>query len=144
MWLSFRATGLNDEVMARYLDMSKDYGTPRERARAAGIREDMLKDEVMKLLNLSYDWLHSFLPFVLGKINRVSFGLLTDDEIKYAIASGPKFPKSRLLTAVPFVGKDAPSTRSEFSHPDIVVGLTVLAFRHGMYIALLFSLFVAV
>ena len=33
------------------------------------------------------------------------------------------------LTAVPFVGKDVPSTRSEFAHPDVVIGCTILAYR---------------
>ena len=71
----------------------------------------------------------------------------------------PTMPKSRSLTAVPFVGKDVPSERSEFAHPgislilaiilfsssivsfcittsipltviDIVIGLTILAFRY--------------
>ncbi|CAN0528892.1 unnamed protein product, partial [Ectocarpus sp. 12 AP-2014] len=39
-------------------------------------------------------------------------------------------PKSRKLLAVPFVGKDVPSRASEFSHPDVVVGLTILAYRY--------------
>ena len=39
-------------------------------------------------------------------------------------------PQNRKLLAVPFVGKDVPSKASEFSHPDIVIGLTILAYRH--------------
>ena len=31
---------------------------------------------------------------------------------------------------VPFVGKDVPSRASEFSHPDIVIGLTIAAYRY--------------
>jgi hypothetical protein len=31
--------------------------------------------------------------------------------------------------AVPFVGKDVPSRASEFAHPDVLIGLTILAFR---------------
>ena len=31
---------------------------------------------------------------------------------------------------MPFVGKDVPSTAAEFSHPDALIGLTVLAYRH--------------
>ena len=34
------------------------------------------------------------------------------------------------LLAVPFVGKDVPSIASEFSHPDIQIGLAVLAYRY--------------
>lgn len=39
-------------------------------------------------------------------------------------------PRSRKLTAIPFVGKDVPSRASQFSHPDVVIGLTVLSFRY--------------
>ena len=36
----------------------------------------------------------------------------------------PTMPKSRSLTAVPFVGKDVPSERSEFAHPGIKLFFT--------------------
>jgi Ca2+-binding EF-hand superfamily protein len=39
-------------------------------------------------------------------------------------------PRSRKLLAVPFVGKDVPSEASEFSHPDVVIGLSILAYRY--------------
>ncbi|CAE7712147.1 unnamed protein product [Symbiodinium sp. CCMP2592] len=38
-------------------------------------------------------------------------------------------PLSRKLLAVPFVGKDTPSVSSEFSHPDVTIGFTILAYR---------------
>ena len=38
-------------------------------------------------------------------------------------------PRSRFKLAIPFVGKDVPSRASEFAHPDIIIGLTVLAYR---------------
>jgi hypothetical protein len=44
-----------------------------------------------------------------------------------AAAGGSAVPKSRRLCAVPFVGKDVPSAASEFSHPDVVIGMTVRA-----------------
>lgn len=31
---------------------------------------------------------------------------------------------------MPFVGKDVPSHAAEFSHPDALIGLTILAYRH--------------
>jgi hypothetical protein len=37
---------------------------------------------------------------------------------------------SFLSPQVPFVGKDVPSRASEFSHPDIVIGLTIAAYRY--------------
>jgi hypothetical protein len=39
-------------------------------------------------------------------------------------------PATRQFLAVPFVGKDVPSEASEFSHPDVLIGLTVLAYRY--------------
>ena len=39
-------------------------------------------------------------------------------------------PQSRKVMAVPFVGKDVPSRASEFAHPDVLIGLTILAYRY--------------
>ena len=131
IWMSFRqASGLTDNQMFDYLTLTKDGGDIKQKAMEVGIQEELLADEVMKLLNLAHDWLHSYLPFVLGKIDRVSFGLLNDEELTKALISDPKMPKSRRVTAIPFIGKDVPSQRSEFSHPDIVIGLTILAYRY--------------
>jgi len=83
----------------------------------------------VKALNLGHSWLSSFLPFILQKVNRVHFGLLYQTDIDLLEADGVKIPSTRRLLAVPFVGKDVPSRASEFSHPDILIGLTILAFR---------------
>ena len=32
---------------------------------------------------------------------------------------------------MPFVGKDVPSQSSEFAHPDVIIGLTILAYRYS-------------
>lgn len=45
-------------------------------------------------------------------------------------AKGVHVPRSRKYCAVPFIGKDVPSPASEFSHPDVVIGLTIMAFRY--------------
>ena len=84
-----------------------------------------------KLLNLCSDQLRTFLPHCLGKINRVSFGLLTEEQCEAAIAEDPFTPRSRLKMAVPFVALDQPSAASEFAHPDIQIGLSVLAYRYS-------------
>lgn len=84
-----------------------------------------------KLLNLSFSWLRTFLPHCLAKINRVSFGLLTEEDCEQVLRDDPLVPRSRLKLAVPFVGKDVPSTSSEFAHPDIILGLTILAYRYS-------------
>jgi hypothetical protein len=84
-----------------------------------------------KLLNLCHNWLSTFLPHCLAKVNRVSFGLLSAEDCKAALAADPHVPRSRLKLAVPFVGKDVPSRSSEFAHPDVIIGLTVLAYRYS-------------
>ena len=79
----------------------------------------------MMLLNLAHTWLHSVLPHVLCKVTRVHYGLLPE-----AMKNSNDTPQARRLLAVPFVGKDVPSHAAEFSHPDALIGLTVLAYRH--------------
>ena len=39
-------------------------------------------------------------------------------------------PESRRLLAVPFIGKDVPSAASEFAHPEVLIGLTILSYRY--------------
>ena len=83
----------------------------------------------MQLLNLSHDWLNNFLPHVLHKVNRVAYGLLTADDLRAFASTGAALSHTRSLVAVPFIAKDVPSRSSEFSHPDVLIGLTVLAYR---------------
>ena len=90
---------------------------------------DRLSDEKMQMLNLSADWLTCFLPHVLTRVARVHYGLLQPEELARALAANPCMPKNRKHLAVPFVGKDVPSKASEFSHPDVVIGLTIAAYR---------------
>ena len=59
---------------------------------------------------------HEVLYHCLYKRNRVDFG----------IARGKKGRKKRL--AVPFRGADTPSERSEFTHPDIAICLSIIAY----------------
>lgn len=92
-----------------------------------------LADEHVKMLNLGHEWIDCFLPFVLQKINRVHFGLLQPRDVELLEADGVRIPTTRKLLAVPFVGKDVPSRASEFAHPDILIGLTILAFRYHEY-----------
>jgi hypothetical protein len=89
-----------------------------------------LADEHLKMMNLGYDWLNSYLPFVLQKVNRVHFGLLSAWDIKQLEDDGVRIPTSRKLVAVPFIAKDVPSRASEFAHPDVLIGLTILAYRY--------------
>lgn len=86
--------------------------------------------ESRKLANLGRSWLLTFLPHVLQKIDRVHFGLLSKEDYERAVKTDPHMPKTRAKLAVPFVGKDVPSKSSEFAHSDIIIGLTVLAYRY--------------
>ena len=92
--------------------------------------EARLDAKSFKLLNATKEWLRTYLPFCLQKIDRVSFGLLSMHEYQRLLQSEPHMPRSRLKLAIPFVGKDVPSRASEFAHPDIIIGLTVLAYRY--------------
>jgi len=84
----------------------------------------------VRLLNLGHDWLGSFMPHVLQKIDRVSFGIMTKQDYEMAIQETPNMPLSRLKLAIPFEGKDVPSRASEFAHPDVIIGLSILAYRY--------------
>ena len=92
---------------------------------AAALKAEKAND--MKLLVLARDWLGALLPHCLSKIDRVGYGLLQEADMVFV---DPNCTVSRLLTAVPFVGKDVPSRSSEFAHPDVVIGLTTLAYRY--------------
>jgi hypothetical protein len=125
LWLRSKRVGCTDTEVMEYLERGSNSTTPTLRK----IKETM-SDEHMKMVNLSHDWLVSLLPFILGKINRVSYGLLTKEDIDKAEASNQRMPRARKLLAVPFTGKDVPSRASEFSHPDVVLGLTILSYRY--------------
>jgi hypothetical protein len=103
---------------------------PNKDRQAASAVQVALDDEYMKLLNLSHDLLRNFVPHVMSKINRVSFGLLSKLDLKQAMENDPNVSLARRLAAIPFVGKDIPSRNSQFSHPDIVIGLTIMAYRY--------------
>ena len=59
--------------------------------------------------------------------------ILSEADLHRARAVDPFMPKSRQLLAVPFVGKDVPSQASEFAHPDIVIGSSVLAYMFTLF-----------
>jgi Protein of unknown function (DUF3645) len=120
-----RLRELTDDVIIEYLIRGPSNSSLSTRT---AIKE-ALSDEHVRMLNLTYDWLKAFMPHILSKIDRVSFGLLSPADLARALAVDPFMPRSRRLLAVPFVGKDVPSRASEFSHPDVVIGMTILAYR---------------
>ena len=112
---------LGEATLCRYLTAPlADLQSLRGKVEAA------LPPVLLKGLNLARTWVLTLLPHVLSKIHRVSFGILRPSDMAMV---DPKSPPSRKLLAVPFVGKDVPSRASEFAHPDVLIGLTVLAYR---------------
>ena len=109
------------EVILAYISGTLPVESIREK-----IDNHMLPESI-KLLNLASNWVKALLPHVLSKINRVSYGILTAADEALV---DPRCPKSRLMMAVPFVGKDVPSRSSEFAHPDVLIGLTILSYRY--------------
>lgn len=87
-------------------------------------RVRQLPDEQIKYFNLGRGWLRTYLPWVLSKINRVGFGTLSPEQIRH------NEPRGRRFLAVPFVGKDKPTEASEFSNPEVAIGLTILSLRY--------------
>ncbi|CUG86246.1 Hypothetical protein, putative, partial [Bodo saltans] len=89
-----------------------------------------LDEDHIKMLNLTFEWLNCYLPHILQKIDRVSFGIMNNEDMRRAREDHPHMPQSRYVTAIPFIGKDLPSQSSEFAHPDVVIGLTIMAYRY--------------
>lgn len=118
-------------IFKHYNAINNELSFLRQMALAAKVVAHVTSPNHKKMLNLCFNWLSTFLPHCLAKVNRVSFGLLTVEDCKAALAADPHVPRSRLKLAVPFVGKDVPSKSSEFAHPDIVIGMSVLAYRYS-------------
>ena len=49
-------------------------------ARMARVQRLPAKD--LQALNLAHDWLNVFLPHCLAKIDRVTFGVMTDNQVR--------------------------------------------------------------
>jgi hypothetical protein len=124
LWLYCNLERDRDSVSA---DVLLDYIQGLNISKHTATLEEKLFPDSIKLLNLASDWIRSLFPHCLSKINRVAYGLLSADDIAMA---DPRTPQSRLVLAVPFVGKDVPSRSSEFAHPDALIGLTVMAYRY--------------
>ena len=90
--------------------------------KAAGV-----SDLFLKLMNLGRQWMLTFIPHVLSKVNRVGYGLLREEDMA---SMPPNMSAARKMVAVPFVGKDVPSQAAEFAHPEVLIGLTIVAYRY--------------
>ena len=87
-----------------------------------------LGPKAWQVINLSFDWLHTFMPHCMKKVNRITFGLMTDEEVRKA-ESLAIVSSSRKRLAIPCVAKDVPSPAAEFAQPDVTIGLTCLAYN---------------
>lgn len=122
LWLSDKGlSGLSADQLEEFV-VNGPSASPGTLAKVQG----GCSDDGIKLLNLAHGSVSSVIPHILSKINRVSYGLLSDESLAHSKTE----PISRRLLAVPFVGKDVPSPASEFSHPDIAIALTLAAYRH--------------
>ncbi len=101
-----------------------------------------------QILHLGRMWLTQLLPHCLSKRSRIDFGLIQDPDVQRWVDEKEKNEQnagvneekdiwdsipmtlSRKLLAIPFIGKDVPSRMSEFSNPDISIGLSVLAYTY--------------
>ncbi|CAE7661481.1 unnamed protein product [Symbiodinium pilosum] len=115
--------GLSDAEVREYIRQVAAPDSPLAK------RVEMLPKRDVQMLNLSADWLSIFLPHVLQKINRVTYGIMTDSQVEQALIKQPGMPMTRAKLSIPFIGK-ASKGSSEFAHPDITIGLTLLSFRY--------------
>lgn len=84
----------------------------------------------VEVLNFTREWLWFTFPHVISKVNLVNYGVLSVKQLEEMLLSNPNTPQSRRMLAVPFVGKGTPSLYSEFSHPDVLIGYTILAYLY--------------
>ncbi|OLQ09225.1 hypothetical protein AK812_SmicGene7191 [Symbiodinium microadriaticum] len=99
-------------------------------AKELGLATGSLKTIVVIVTRAEILLAQIYLPFSLQKIDRVTFGIMSSEQVAAALAEQPLMPLTRAKLAIPFVGKDVPSQSSEFAHPDVVIGLTILAYRY--------------
>ena len=87
---------------------------------------------VRDLMRVAHNLIHSLLPHALSLVYRVSYGLIQEgDKVQIEPSSDESgLPPRRLLTAVPFIGKDSPSPTAEFAHTDVIILLTCLSYRY--------------
>jgi hypothetical protein len=95
VWVCQRGVrGVPEEAILRYMKKG-----PADKEASDGVRA--LNSELLKLMNLCHNWLQSLLPHIIAKINRVSFGLLSKEDLERQLAEDPRMPKTRKFLAVP-------------------------------------------
>ena len=88
------ATGMSDEEVREYLLVRARQGSPLATKFAA------LEELHKKCLNLGADWINQYIPHSLRKIDRVSFGIMSPEDLRYAMRNDPLMPRSRAKLAI--------------------------------------------
>ena len=78
------------------------------------LRAQLPEEEARMLVNLGRDWIITYLPHCLSKIDRVRFGLLQQRDLDRADAT---MAEARKFMAVPFTGRICPG-----NDPDLGCG----------------------
>ena len=81
---------------------------------------------LLTYLLIAKAWLtHGLLYHIISYRYRVNYGLLDFDN------NDSNKENAKKEIAIPFKGKDLPSERSEFSHPEIMIGFTILSYFYN-------------
>ena len=118
---------ISDEWVAfltKYIEVSS--GEARELHAGLSPDEQLQFQKGAKLLHLARDWVHNLVPHVMGKVNRVKYGLLTTEDLEHC---DKNMAEARRYMSVPFVGKDVPTRAAEFAMPEVLIGLTIMSYR---------------
>jgi hypothetical protein len=132
---SLPSAGISNGLTKVSLDLLSAYieaSGPEAREMAKRPPMESFSKKTMKLLNLSREWIHQLLPHVLGKVNRVKFGLLSAADLENCDSN---MSEARKVLAVPFVGKDVPTAAAEFAMPEVRDRLSecIIDFRLILY-----------
>ncbi|CAF2090386.1 unnamed protein product [Rotaria magnacalcarata] len=114
-----------DEKKARINDeKGEDYGSYEDFIEGKCL---FAEDKIIKLLKVkSEDMLNSFLLAKAWLSHELLYHVMS---YRYRVEYGLSETKEKEI-AIPFRGKDLPSENSEFSHPDIMMGFTILSYLY--------------
>lgn len=79
---SKKISGVDDKFLMTYMIVG-----PSGSSEGTSKISIALSDEGMKLVNLCHDLLTAFIPFLLGKVDRVNYGLLSKEQVRIKLWS---------------------------------------------------------
>ena len=103
----------------------------KEDRKSAALDTACLTEANLTMVELAHTYISVYIPHCLGKTNSVSYGLVPENQQSGVDSQGLVESPIRRFMAVPFVGKDSPSPTAEFAHPDVLLTLSYLAYRHS-------------